>query len=67
MLILLVILAFYRLVLFLKNNTIKKNNILAVFHYRSLHKIPFYQNKHDGRNLPNTDNFIDNLLRRPLF
>lgn len=46
---------------------LKSNNILAVFHYISLHKSPFYEKKHDGRNLPNTDNFTDTLLRLPLF
>lgn len=46
---------------------LKKHGILAVFHYLSLHKSPFYQNKHDGRNLPNSDFYTDCLLRLPLF
>lgn len=41
--------------------------IHAVFHYLSLHKSPFYHQKHDGRALPNTDRFSDCLLRLPLF
>ena len=43
------------------------NGILAVFHYLSLHKSPFYKNKHDGRQLPNSDYFSDCLVRLPLF
>ena len=46
---------------------LKQNGIMAVFHYISLHKSPFYESKHDGRILPETDNFTDCLLRLPLF
>jgi len=46
---------------------LKENNILAVFHYLSLHKSEFYTQKHDNRNLPNSDTFEDCLLRLPLF
>jgi dTDP-4-amino-4,6-dideoxygalactose transaminase len=46
---------------------LKENNILAVFHYISLHKSPFYKEKHDDRMLPETDKFTDCLLRLPLF
>lgn len=46
---------------------LKQNDIWAVFHYISLHKSPFYESKHDGRILPETDNFTDCLLRLPLF
>lgn len=42
-------------------------NVLAVFHYLSLHSSPFYINKHDGRNLPQTDRFTDCLIRLPLY
>ncbi len=45
----------------------KKKGINAVFHYLSLHKSPFYQNKHDGRELVNCDRFADCLVRMPLF
>jgi dTDP-4-amino-4,6-dideoxygalactose transaminase len=48
-------------------NHLKSNDIWAVFHYISLHKSPFYENKHDGRVLQETDNFTDCLLRLPLF
>jgi dTDP-4-amino-4,6-dideoxygalactose transaminase len=46
---------------------LKRNNINAVFHYLSLHTSPFYQEKHDGRELPETDRYTDCLLRLPLF
>ena len=42
-------------------------NILAVFHYLSLHSSPYYSDKHDDRELPETDKFSDCLLRLPLF
>jgi len=48
-------------------NHLKQNDIWAVFHYISLHKSPFYEEKHDGRLLPETDNFTDCLLRLPMF
>lgn len=44
-----------------------RNSVLAVSHYLSLHASPYYQQKHDGRVLPNTDNFTDCLLRLPLY
>lgn len=47
--------------------TLKDNNILAVFHYISLHTSPFYLEKHDGRKLPETDRYTDCLLRLPMF
>src|ERR1700743_428409 len=47
--------------------TLRKRNIHAVFHYLSLHKSPFYTNKHDGRDLPLTDFYSDTLLRLPLY
>lgn len=46
---------------------LKDNGILAVFHYLSLHKSPFYKARHDGRELPYTDFYSDRLLRLPLF
>lgn len=48
-------------------NHLKNNNILAVFHYISLHDSPFYENRHDGRQLPESDKFTDVLVRLPLF
>jgi dTDP-4-amino-4,6-dideoxygalactose transaminase len=46
---------------------LKENNILAVFHYLSLHKSPFYKDKHDGRELPESDRYSDCLLRLPFY
>lgn len=46
---------------------LKQNEILAVFHYISLHKSPFYLSKHNGGELPQTDRFTDTLVRLPLF
>ena len=46
---------------------LKENEILAVFHYLSLHKSEFYHAKHDGRNLVNSDKFEDCLLRLPFY
>jgi dTDP-4-amino-4,6-dideoxygalactose transaminase len=48
-------------------NRLKANNILAVFHYISLHKSPFFNEKHDGRTLRETDRYTDCLLRLPMF
>lgn len=45
----------------------KNAGILTVFHYLSLHQSDFYASKHDGRHLPNSDLFSDQLLRLPLF
>jgi dTDP-4-amino-4,6-dideoxygalactose transaminase len=46
---------------------LKSKNINSVFHYLSLHKSPYYTDKHDGRELPNCDYFADCLLRLPMF
>lgn len=48
-------------------NELRKEGILAIFHYLSLHKSPFYFDKHDGRVLQNSDNYTNCLLRLPLF
>lgn len=48
-------------------NHLKNNGIQAVFHYISLHKSPFYLEKHDGRELPNSDRFTDCLVRLPMY
>lgn len=46
---------------------LKRNGILAVFHYLPLHKSPFYASRHDGRPLPCADRFADGLLRLPMY
>jgi dTDP-4-amino-4,6-dideoxygalactose transaminase len=48
-------------------NKLRENNILAVFHYLSLHLSDFYASRHDGRVLPNCDKFADCLVRLPMF
>lgn len=46
---------------------LKDNGVLAVFHYLSLHSSPYYQDKHDGRVLPECDRFADCLVRLPMY
>lgn len=46
---------------------LRAKNILAVFHYLSLHASPFYRNRHDGRILPWSDLYSQSLIRLPLF
>jgi len=46
---------------------LKSKNVLAVFHYISLHSSPFFSPRHDGRVLANSDRFTDCLVRLPLF
>ncbi|MDD2984923.1 dTDP-4-amino-4,6-dideoxygalactose transaminase [Flavobacterium sp.] len=46
---------------------LKKNDILAVFHYISLHESPFYASKYEGEPLKETDRYTDTLVRLPLF
>ncbi|KAF0129099.1 MAG: lipopolysaccharide biosynthesis protein [Bacteroidetes bacterium] len=46
---------------------LKANGALAVFHYLPLHLSSYYKDKHDGRILPNAENFANKLLRLPLY
>ncbi len=46
---------------------LKSSGIHAVFHYLSLHKSPFYHQRHDGRELYWSDRYADHLVRLPLF
>ena len=46
---------------------LKKYDVLAVFHYISLHSSPYYNEYYKGEILPNTDRFTECLLRLPLF
>jgi dTDP-4-amino-4,6-dideoxygalactose transaminase len=46
---------------------LREKGIHAVFHYLSLHKSPFYADKHDGRPLPHCDYYADGLVRLPFF
>ena len=46
---------------------LKENGFHSVFHYISLHSSDYYNDKHDGRILPNSDKFSDCLVRLPFF
>jgi TDP-4-keto-6-deoxy-D-glucose transaminase len=46
---------------------LKEHDVQAVFHYLSLHSSPYYQDKHDGRALPNCDFYADCLVRLPMY
>ncbi|MCW8980158.1 MAG: dTDP-4-amino-4,6-dideoxygalactose transaminase [Altibacter sp.] len=46
---------------------LKKHGILAVFHYQSLHKSPYFKAKYTGEALAESDRYSDCLLRLPLF
>lgn len=48
-------------------NHLKNSGILAVFHYLSLHKSPFYKKQHGKKALPQADRFTDCLVRLPLY
>ena len=46
---------------------LKDNDVLAVFHYLSLHSSEYYKDKHDGRQLPECDRYADCLVRLPMY
>ena len=46
---------------------LKGHDIQAVFHYLSLHSSEFYKSKHDGRELPECDRYMDTLVRLPMY
>lgn len=46
---------------------LKEHDIQAVFHYLSLHSSEFYKSKHDGRELPECDRYMDTLVRLPMY
>ena len=46
---------------------LKNNGVQATFHYLPLHSSKYYEDKHDGRELPNCDRYADTLMRLPLF
>ena len=45
----------------------RKEDVMPVFHYLSLHKSPYYQDKYEGGELENCDKFADTLLRLPFY
>lgn len=46
---------------------LKERDILAVFHYLSLHKSTYYTSKYEGEELPECDRYADCLVRLPMF
>ena len=46
---------------------LKQHGINAVFHYLPLHSSLYYKDKHDGRELPNTQKFSDCIVRLPFY
>ncbi len=46
---------------------LKEAEVMAVFHYQSLHSSRYFSPKHDGRSLPNADRYSECLLRLPLY
>ena len=46
---------------------LKEKDILAVFHYLSLHSSEYYKDKHDGRQLPECNRYADCLVRLPMY
>lgn len=54
----------------MRTNIIKAlqlNGVHAVFHYLSLHASPMYKAKHGNRELQESDNYSETLLRLPLY
>lgn len=48
-------------------SALKTKNVLAVFHYISLHSSKFYCDNYSGSNLPMADHYSECLVRLPLF
>jgi dTDP-4-amino-4,6-dideoxygalactose transaminase len=46
---------------------LRSDGVQAAFHYKALHKSPFFARMHDGRALAASERFSDCLLRLPLF
>lgn len=44
-----------------------EHGIQAVFHYLTLHNSPYYQNRHDGRELAQAERYASTLLRLPFY
>lgn len=47
--------------------TLKNNKIHSVFHYLSLHKSPYFIDKHEGEDLKFSNYYSDTLLRLPFY
>jgi dTDP-4-amino-4,6-dideoxygalactose transaminase len=46
---------------------LRTQGVNSVFHYLSLHSSPYFINEHDDRILPNTDDYMNCLVRLPLY
>lgn len=46
---------------------LKKMGISAVFHYNPLHNSDYFADRHDGRELPQCENYDQCLLRLPIY
>ena len=46
---------------------LKTKDIMAVFHYSSLHKSQYYESRYNGMELKNSDRYSNSLLRLPLY
>ncbi|HOJ04277.1 MAG TPA: dTDP-4-amino-4,6-dideoxygalactose transaminase [Bacteroidota bacterium] len=46
---------------------LRQRGVQAVFHYLPLHKSRFYEDRHDGRDLPMSVHYAECLLRLPLY
>lgn len=46
---------------------LKKEGIMAVFHYICLHDSPYFLDKHDGREMPKAKKYENCLVRLPLW
>ena len=46
---------------------LRNNKINAVFHYICLHDSPYFEDKHDEREMPNAKQFEECLVRLPLW
>jgi dTDP-4-amino-4,6-dideoxygalactose transaminase len=46
---------------------LKKEGVMAVFHYICLHDSPYFIDKHDGREMPNAKKYENCLVRLPLW
>jgi len=46
---------------------LKTQGISALFHYLPLHSSPYFIDRHDGRELSNTDRFSATILRLPFY
>ena len=46
---------------------LSSKNIKSTFHYLSLHKSSYFAQKHDGRELKESDMWADCLVRLPMY